>query len=189
MKKTIALLTLLSVAGLSYESGHLRNGTVQADETPKWAKIGTPLKVFDHEDVGYASTEGFWQSTSSTKDKQLVYPIAVKITCTRASMTCDESEASVVILGALSADLTEFDISSWTKDGIVADGPEGNCAIGHRLSLDFNSNSVTVTDYPKRVLDGDCMPFQDANSYALHGGYLMLRPPPTWDPLAKPEGK
>jgi len=65
-------------------------------------------------------------------------------------MICDESEASVVILGALSVDLTEFDISGWTRDGIVADGPEGNCAIGHRLSLDFKSNSVTVTDYPKR---------------------------------------
>jgi hypothetical protein len=189
MRKIVALFALLAVAGLSYEFERGHTETVQADEAAKWVKIETPLKVFDHEDTGYASAEGYWQSTSSSKDKQLAYPIAVKVTCTRSSMICHESEASVVILGALSVDLTEFDISSWTRDGIVADGPEGNCAIGHRLSLDFKSNSVTVTDYPKRVLGGDCKPFQDASSYALHGGYLMLRPPPAWDALAKPEGK
>ena len=63
-------------------------------------------------------------------------------------MICTESQATVV-LGELKADFVEYDISSWTEDGVVADN-EGDCGIGHRLSLDFKSNSVTVTDYPKR---------------------------------------
>jgi hypothetical protein len=57
-----------------------------------------------------------------------------------------------VVLGALRADLLEYAITSWTEEGIVVDDTdEGACGIGHRLSLDFKSNSVTVTDYPKRV--------------------------------------
>lgn len=187
MKKAFPVVALLAILGLSYHVGHSRSQSdvVHADETSKWTKVEIPLKVLDNENLGYTSAEGFWQSTSSNKDKQLAYPIAVKITCARSSMTCNESEASVVLLGALSVDLTEFDISSWTREGIIADGSEGTCAIGHRLSLDFKTNSVTVTDYPKGTLGGDCKAFQDASSYALHGGYLMLKPPPKWDPLGK----
>jgi len=187
MKKVIVALALLAAAGLSLEFGRAQEGTVPAGEAPKWAKVETPLKVYDDEHAGYASAEGFWQSTSPSREKQLAFPVAVKIICTRSKMSCEELEASVVILGALSADLTEFAISRWTRDRIVAEAPEGDCAVGHRLSLDFRSNNVTVTDYPKRVLAGDCKPYQDTNSYLLHGGYLMLRPPPTWDPLAIPE--
>jgi len=189
MKWTLALIVAMPLLGFCAGRWRSEANVVHADDAAKWTKLEVPLKIVDDETHGYASAEGFWQSTSSSKDKQLVYPVAVKITCTRSAMTCDESEASVVILGALSADLTEFDISSWTKEGIVGDGPEGNCATEHRLSLDFKSNSVLVTDYPKRVLSGDCKPFQDANSYTLRGGFLMLRPPAVWDPLAKPEGK
>ena len=117
----------------------------------------------------------------------MAFPIAVTISCTESNMTCRESQASVV-LGLLKADLVEYDISSWTENAVVANN-KGDCGIGHRLSLDFKSNSVTVTDYQKRVLGGDCQPVQDANSYALHGGGLMLSPPPFWDPLANPTQK
>ena len=189
MKWTLALMVAMPILGFCAGRWRSETNVVHADEAAKWTKVETPLKVFDDDSHGYASAEGFWQSTSSSKDKQLVYPVAVKIVCTRSSMTCDEWGEPVMILGALSADLTEFDISSWTKEGIVGNGPEGNCATGHRLSLDFKSNRVLVTDYPKRVLSGDCTPYQDANSYALRGGYLMLRPPAVWNPLAKPEGK
>ena len=187
MKKAFAVAALLVIFGLSFNVRRSRSqsSAVHADETSKWTKVETPLAVYVHK--GYASAEGFWQSTSSGKDKQLAFPIAISIGCTQSKMTCTESQASVV-LGLLKADLVEYDISSWAEDGVVADN-EGSCGIGHRLSLDFKSNSVTVTDYPKRVLGGDCQPFRDANSYVLHGGGLMMIPPATWDPLAKPTGK
>jgi hypothetical protein len=187
MKNVLPLLVLAALAGPSYIFGFLRcePNAVHADETGKWKKIETPLRVFDHN--GYASTEGFWQSTSSSKDKQLAFPVAVSITCTRNKLTCTESQATVV-LGFLKADLVEYVISGWTEDRVVADS-EGNCGVGHRLSLDFKSNSVTVTDYPTKALGGDCKAFQDANSYVLRGGGLMLSPNATWDALAEPEGK
>jgi hypothetical protein len=54
---------------------------------------------------------------------------------------------------------------------VADDSDEGECGIAHRLSIDFKSNSVTITDYPKKVSNGqECKEFQDANSYALHGG-------------------
>jgi hypothetical protein len=196
MKNTVALLTLLALVGLSYKIGRSRDETVvHAAEASKWAKVEIPRNVYHHEsralpNAGIAGAEGFWQSTSASKDKQLVSPVAVKISCTRSDKTCTESEASVVF-GVLKADLLEYDVTSWTEEGVVADDTdEGNCGIGHRLSLDFKSNSVTVTDYPKKVTSSDnCQAFQDANSYVLQGGNLVLDPPATWDPLAKPAGK
>lgn len=196
MRKTVGLLALLALVGLSYRIARSRNETtVYAAETSKWANVEIPLRIYHDQsralpNAGIAGAEGFWQSTSSSKDKQLAFPVAVKISCTHSDKTCTESEASVVF-GVLKADLLEYDISSWTDDGIVADdGDEGGCGIGHRLSLDFKSNSVTVTDYPKKVTSGEnCQAFQDANSYVLHGGSLVLEPPATWDPLAKPDGK
>jgi hypothetical protein len=177
----------VALACLSYIVGLPRGdaNAVHADETGKWIKIETPLKVFNHK--SYASVEGFWQSTSSSKDRQMAFPVAVSITCTRNNMTCTESQATVV-LGFLKPDLVEYGISGWTEDVIAADS-DGNCGVGHRLSLDFKSNSVTVTDYPTKVLGGDCKAFQDANSYVLHGGGLMLSPTAEWNPLSKPEGK
>lgn len=130
------------------------------------------------------------QNPTVTPDRTKTTPVRISDASNishRIKMICTESQATVV-LGELKADLVEYDISSWTEDGVVADN-EGDCGIGHRLSLDFKSNSVTVTDYPKRVLGGDCKPFQDASSYALHGGGLILSPPAAWDPLAKPAGK
>ncbi len=195
MRKILALLASLAVVGLCYKIGRSRNDTVAyAAETSKWTKVEIPLSVYHHEsrarNSGYAGAEGFWQSTSPSKDKQLVFPVAVKISCTRYNENCTESEASVVF-GVLKADLLKYEIMSWTEQGVVADDTdEGNCGIGHRLSLDFQSNSVTVTDYPKKVTSSEnCRPFQDANSYALQGGNLVLDPPATWDPLAKPAGK
>lgn len=167
--------------------------TVRADEArAKWIKMETPLTVFHVESAahswGSASAQGFWQSTSTSKDKQLVFPIAVKISCDRGEKICRETYATVQ-LGVLSADSTEYEVSSWNEKGVIADDTdEGECGIAHRLSIDFKSNSVTVTDYPKKINSSQtCKVFQDANSYALHGGQLMLYPPAPWDPLAKPD--
>jgi hypothetical protein len=142
---------------------------VHADEVHvKWTKVEIPLKVYRHSygKYGSVSAEGFWQSTSEAKDKQLVFPIAVKISCYSAEKVCRETEASVT-LGILQSDLLEYDISSWDDEGVVADD----------------------TDEGKSVTNSErCKPFQDANSYSLHGGQLMVYPPVSWDPLAKPVG-
>jgi hypothetical protein len=193
MKKIVAFATLLALFNCSHSRSLSRgkSGVVHADEisSPKWTKVEIPLSVSHYDRLGIAYAQGFWQSTSLSKDKQLVSPVAVKIECNNSDKTCREAEASV-FLGVLQADLLEYDITSWTAGGIVADDTdEGSCGIGHRLSLDFKDNSVTVTDYPKKVnKDKNCQIFQDADSYSLRGGQLVLYPPAPWDPLA-PEGK
>jgi hypothetical protein len=193
MKTISSFLALLVLLVLAYSVGNLRSWSevVHADQPPssRWTKVEVPLTVRHEDRVGLAYAQGYWQATSLSKDKQLLSPIAVKIECNKLDKSCRESEATV-FLGVLQADLLEYDITSWTTNGIVADDTdEGNCGIGHRLSLDFKSNSVTVTDYPKKVTtDKNCQAFQDADSYTLRGGQLVLYPPAPWDPLAKPEG-
>lgn len=190
MKKSVTFFLLLALVGLTPQNlVSQAKSNVQTGEPSKWVKAEVPLTV-SHEilnrEQGYASAEGFWQSTSSSDEKQLVSPIAVKLICLRSEKRCIEADASVEF-GALKPEMVEYEVSSWTDNGIVADdSDEGVCGIGHRLSLDFKTNSVTVTDYPKKVNDGQlCKPFQDANSYALHGGNLVLSPAPKWEPLAK----
>lgn len=140
---------------------------------PSWVKTEIPLNVSKIESIGLVLAEGFWQSTDKSSDKQLISPIAVKIECSRDQNVCRESDATVLV-GILQPSTSEFSISTWNHDGIVTDdADEGNCAIGHRLSIDFKSNSVIVTDYPKKVSGSDCKAFQNANSYALHGGQIM----------------
>jgi hypothetical protein len=190
----IGILAGVFGARLSLSRHPASPNTVHADEGAKWTKVEIPLTVHRYEaaahDYAMTSVEGFWQSTSPRKDKQLVFPIVVKIHCDRGERICREADAAVQ-LGILSSDLLEYQISTWNDSGIVADdSDEGECGLGHRLSIDFKSNSVTVTDYPKKVSDSPkCKGFQDANSYALHGGQLVLYPPAPWDPLAKPDGK
>lgn len=144
---------------------------------PKWTKLEAPLRVYRDEEFGTAYAEGFWAATDPSPEKQLVGQTAVKIECTRDDHTCRESDASM-LLGSLASDTEEYEISSWTASGIEADDTGvGNCGIGHRLSIDFASNSVVVTDYPTKIDNSNpknpllsCKPFQNANSFALHGG-------------------
>jgi hypothetical protein len=197
MKKSMSLLSLLCLLGFISDIGRSLgvSKAVHADEspTPKWTKTEIPLTVGRHETRNwkYVTAQGFWQSTSTSKDKQLLSPIAVKITCDGGEKICREADATVEFGAILSPALIEYEISTWADTGIVADDTdEGSCGIGHRLAIDFKSNSVTVTDYPKKMDNSElCKAFQEANSYALHGGQLMLYPPAKWDPLAKPEAK
>ena len=143
-----------------------------------WVNLEMPLVVAHDELIGLASAEGFWESTESGKDRQLISPITAKITCERQQMICREVDASVFI-GVLQPDLLEYSVSTWNRSGIVADNTdEGSCGIGHRLSIDFKSNSVVVTDYPKKMSKDDdlCRAFQNAGSSALHGGSIVLAP-------------
>jgi hypothetical protein len=145
---------------------------------PKWTKTEFPLKVFHLNQ--FASAEGYWVSTDPSPDKQLVGQTAVKIECTQYDHVCRENDASMFI-GVLEPGTQEYEISSWTDTGIEADEiGSGRCGIGHKLSIDFATNSVLVTDYPTKVDKSDsknpflsCKPFQNANSYVLHGGSLI----------------
>lgn len=141
---------------------------------PKVIKSEIPLTVYHHESYGRASAEGYWMSTDSNDGKQLASQIAARIECDREEHFCRESDATI-FLGLLKPESHEYAISSWTPEGIVADdNDEGTCGIGHRLSIDFRSNSVVVVDYPKKIntADSSCSGFQNANSYSLHGGAL-----------------
>lgn len=138
-----------------------------------WSKSEIPLHVINDNRIGWAEAEGFWQSTNASEGQQLAEQIAAKIECTRAESVCRESDA-VVFMGTLEPDSHEYAISSWTSAGIVADdNDEGACAIGHRLTIAFKSNSVIETDYPKKVVSMEiCKVSQNASSYALRGGSL-----------------
>ncbi len=192
MKKMAVFLALLFLLGCSRGNGRSdSNGAVHAAEAPsaKWLKTEIPLAVFRYEVRGYgrASAQGFWQATSTDKDKQLVWPIAVKIECDREAKICREAGASVQ-LGLLEPELVEYEISSWNSNGVLADDTD-KCN-RHSLAIDFKTNSVTVTDYPiKKQGDSVCKPLPEAYSYALHGGQLQLYPPAPWDPLEKREGQ
>lgn len=152
---------------IDVSSGFLRGSQAVTSEIP--------LGVYDHEDYGRASAEGFWVSTETSKDKQLIPQIAAEIVCTRSEKTCRENDAAL-FMGLLQPQSEEYEISTWNRTGIVADDTdEGPCAIGHRLSINFASNSVTVTDYPKKSGGGaDCKVFQTANAYSLHGGSIGI---------------
>lgn len=181
------VLTLVAAASGAWAQSTQKNDL--ANKTPRWVKMEVPLHVYHDESIGWASAEGFWQSTSPSKDQQLAYPIAVKITCDRDEKICREVEATVMRLmlpmGALRADSVDYTVSTWTPTGIVADNADTSpCGKAGRLTIDFKRNSVIVTDYPTKVnVPKFCKAFQDANSYALHGGTWVLMPPPAWNPL------
>jgi hypothetical protein len=192
MRMVAVSLAFLVMCGCSRNGGRPTSETsdVAVEKTAKWISVEIPLDVNDLEipkiRLASVTAHGFWQTASSGKDKQLAFPVVVRIRCDKYEKTCTESQATVT-LGVLDANVVEYGISSWTKDGIIADdSDEGDCGIGHRLSIDFKSKSVLVTDYPKKVTsDKNCQPFQDAGSYALHGGQIMLYPPAAYDPLAR----
>jgi hypothetical protein len=160
----------------------LEDHVAPASEVPKWYVTEIPLTVSHYELPGYeyASADGFWKSTSTSKDKQLMDVIAVKLSCVREEQKCREADASM-FMGIMEAQLSDYDITSWTKDGIVAD--DSDKCNRHTLAIDFKANSVTVTDYPLKQSGGNsvCKPLHDAYSYALHGGQLQLFPPPSSD--------
>jgi hypothetical protein len=161
-----------------YTISDITNGFMRG---PKWTKTPIPLlKVLHNDQLGTANAEGYWVSTDSSPDKQLVVQTAVKIECSQSDHICRENDASM-LMGFLMPDMEEYEISKWTNSGIEADDTStGRCDIGHKLSIDFASNSVLVTDYPKKLDNNNlknpflsCKPFQNANSYVLHGGSLV----------------
>jgi hypothetical protein len=197
MKKYIGVALLFGVVLVAGVSVKPKSATVRADEAKPshWTKSELGLTIYKHvtPTYGRASASGYWKSTSELKDKQLAGPVVVSIECYREERRCTEA-AATVMRGVLQADLTEYDITSWNIGGIVAEDNDGGiCGIGHRLSLDFQRNAVIVTNYPKQIRAGEhkiqgkdmCSIFEDASSYKLQGGLLMMSPAATWDALEK----
>lgn len=163
-----------AASGWSYELRDVSQGFLRPPQT---VRSEMPLKVYHYDYSGFktVSAEGFWVSTDTSKDKQLVQQIAAKIDCDSSERTCKERDAEL-FGGLLHPESEEYKVTKWDGSGVVADDEEGgNCNLGHRLAVDFASNSIVVTDYPLKAGGGaDCKVFQNANSYSLHGGSIGI---------------
>jgi len=157
-----------------------------AEQHSSWYITDIGTEVIDFPEVfGGISVDGMWYATSSIKDKQLLEPIAVKIDCSRPVKICREIDATTA-MGILKPDTTDYAISTWNSDQLIAeDSNEGKCNVTHRLVMDFQSKTVTLTDLPSQVDTKECRMYRDANSYILHRGEVMLFPPADYDPLGK----
>jgi len=187
MRRLGTLLLALSLIGCKEHAASNGSAIVNAaDQTPSWYITDTGIKVIHGDGLdGGVSVEGMWYATSSIKDKQLVDPIAVKISCDRAVHICREFDATIS-MGILKPDSDDFKISTWDSTQLLAaDADEGKCNVTHRLVMDFPSRTVTLTDLPSQVDTAECRMLRDANSYVLHGGQVMLFPSAHYDPLAK----
>ncbi len=188
---TVSLLALVWILpAIGCRSGSSKAGEMvvarAAEQHSAWYITDLGSKVIDiPESFGGISVDGMWYATSSIRDKQLIAPIAVKIDCSRPVKICREVDATVA-MGILQPETTDYAISKWNRDQLIAeDTDEGKCDITHRLVMDFQSQTVTLTDLPSQVDSAECRMYKDANSYILHGGQVMLYPPATYDPLEK----
>jgi hypothetical protein len=142
---------------------------------PKWIEAKSPLRITRDESIGWVTADGYWEPIDPSPEKRLISKIAAKIDCTRSEGICREIDAEITV-GALASDSSEYRISAWDDDGIVAEGEkDAACSIGNKLMIDFKANSISVIDYPKKIETTDfCKAFQIVNSYTLRGGTYML---------------
>jgi hypothetical protein len=158
-----------------YEISDITHGFLNG---PKLVKSPSPLQVSHFEDGKYyahASAEGYWKEMDQSPGNKLIGNVAVSLSCDRDERLCKESQA-LVFGGLVSPNLVEYQISSWTANQIVADNDESDfnkCPMGHRLTVDFKSNSVVVVDYLK-VDKPDCKAVSSPSSYALQGGSIGI---------------
>lgn len=86
-------------------------------------------------------------------------------------------ESSVNGAGRLEVDSTEFPISLWTEDQIIATTVGGLCDIGNQIVVDVQNKTVARRTYPTKVQTGICgEAFSKTNTYILHGGFWQLKP-------------
>lgn len=146
---------------------------------PKLIKSPYPLTVshFEHGQYAHASAEGYWKEMDESPDKKLLGNVAVSLSCDREEHHCTESQA-LVFGGLVEPSLVEYTVSSWTATGIVAetdgDGGLTRCPMGHRLTVDFKSNTVVVVDYAKIPDTQKCAAESSPSSYTLQGGTMGI---------------
>ncbi len=153
----------------------LRDVSAGFFQPPKLVHAETSLTISHDERFGMAYTTGYWVATDSDPGKQLASTIVADIRCDKSEHVCRESDATLFI-GLLQPQTQEFEITSWTSHGIVADDESNStCGMNHRLSINFDAPSAVLTDYPNNVGDiKTCKSLQAANSYSLHGGSIAM---------------
>ena len=148
-------------------------------DAPKLIKSPYPLQVshYEYGRFANASAEGYWKEMDDSPGKKLVGNVAVSLSCDRDELLCKESQA-LVFGGLVQPNLVEYKVSSWTAERIVADNDDDSlsrCPTGHRLTIDFKSNSVIVVDYPTTSSDKpECKAVASASSYTLQGGSIAI---------------
>jgi len=118
-----------AASGWSYELRDVSQGFLRPPQT---VRSEMPLKVYHYDYSGFktVSAEGFWVSTDTSKDKQLVQQIAAKIDCDSSERTCKERDAEL-FGGLLHPESEEYKVTKWDGSGVVADDEEGgNCNLG-----------------------------------------------------------
>jgi hypothetical protein len=128
---------------------------------------------------------GIWVAESKDPEKTLVFPIQVRIRCTRYNKECVELS---VTLGAVTdmvsvqdIDDATYDIDKWDSHGLTASfgGDSSSRCQRHVLTMDFASGAVSVADIPTR--QKGCEAFTETDSYRLVRGMYYVDTSPSND--------
>lgn len=127
-----------------------------------------PAKLFVLPDS--TSTKGTWEPFSA--EDKLAYPNQVsELDCLKTTKICTEATASVGWGGKATIDMVYYDISKWDSDGILASDSSSVCNV-NQVSINFQSQVVTVTDMRKKNLSRDaaesCNKFLGTRPQAYH---------------------
>jgi hypothetical protein len=122
--------------------------------------------------------EGFWRPEPNTPERANVFPSKTDLTCDKGDKVCTEWDAGIVTPGKpgmaeLNLESTEFNIVSWDAASIVARNVDEECHT-HTLIVDFDAQTVTVSDTPKNQTHENCKAFKDVNTYVLKIGSVFV---------------
>jgi hypothetical protein len=151
---------------------------------PAWRPLDKPQETFRLNCVEpsgpdcFFVVKGFWRSTSANPKSELAWPTQSSINCDKFAKSCTETYAYVDDAGRLGSDSTEFKVSLWTHEQIIATTIQGLCDIGNQLTVDVPNQTVMRRTYPTKVFtDGVCSgAFSETNTYVLRGGDWTLQP-------------
>jgi hypothetical protein len=105
------------------------------------------------------TVEGTWTRTGPTADSSLAYPLQTsRIECNKEERRCTEARASVAG-SVLTADLTDYDVESWTDAAIILRNAYP-CAT-EVFTIDLNTDAVTGAGHPTN---------QDSDYCRVYGG-------------------
>lgn len=148
---------------------------------PVWQAVDAPLKDFHFTCTPnkvdcFFRGKGVWRSTSGP-ESELAWPTISSISCDKPRRVCSETYATVDDMGRLDVDATDFEVSLWTNDKIIASTVVGLCDVGNQIIVDLSAKTVSRQTYPTQPLTNDlCKAFTRTNTYLLHGGGWTLQP-------------
>ena len=147
--------------------------------------IGAPEKPaqcrsLEHEPIQYVDVKGHWKSLNE-KNPIAGFPVS-EIHCTKPGFQswrregrCTEEQANVIPIAGMvvTPEYDEYQIVSWTDDGLSARYVGGACNISHTLEINFTTGSVLAIDAPTEMDDKTkevCGPFSESATYQLMDG-------------------